>query len=79
MRVRTFCNSSNPLVRALCWVLTGLSASQLYSDVEIMENKIRLKKPQLVRGDGPYNRTNAWLKQFYSESSGKADDRYLDW
>lgn len=80
MRVRTFCNSGNPLVRALAWLLAGLSGSQLASDIAIMENKIRLAKPQIKPFDGPYMRTNAWLKQFYSEGSAKTADRYcLDW
>jgi hypothetical protein len=34
-----------------------------------MENRIRLKKPMLVKSDGPYARTNAWMKKFYSKSS----------
>jgi hypothetical protein len=81
MRVRTWCNSASPFTRAVAWLLSGLSASQLYSDIAIMENKIRLNKPQVQPFDGPYNRTSAWLKQFYSEGSAKAPvDRYcLDW
>jgi hypothetical protein len=53
----------------IAWVLVGISSSQLASDIDILENKIRLKKPTLVPFDGPYNRTASWLKQFYSESS----------
>jgi hypothetical protein len=48
-----------------------------------MENKIRLKKPLVVPFDGPYNRTNAWLKQFYSTKSlsvGETQGAYQnDW
>jgi hypothetical protein len=80
MRVRTFCNSKKPLVRAVAWVLTGLSASQLASDLDILQNKVRLSKPLIVPFDGPFNRVNAWAKQFYSEGSDKKVDRYcLDW
>lgn len=55
----------------------------LASDISILENKIRLKKPLLVPFDGPYNRTNAWLKQFYSTKSlavGETQGAYQnDW
>ncbi len=72
MRVRTWVDGRvrysfwKPYV---AWLLTGISASQLMSDIDIMCNKIRLKKPILQKGDGPYNRTNGWLHQFYSEHS----------
>ena len=66
MRVRTFTNSRNPLVRALSWLLQGVSASQLAADIVIMQNRIRLRKPALQPFDGPFNRVNAWLKTFYS-------------
>lgn len=67
-------------MRGLGWVLTGLSASQLGSDIEILENKVRLNKPMIQPFDGPFMRTNAWLKQFYSENSKGVQDRYkLDW
>lgn len=46
------------------------------SDISIMENKIRLKKPLLVPYDGPFNRTSAWLKQFYSEKSISVGDTH---
>lgn len=53
----------------IAWFLSGISASQLYSDIEIMCNKVRLKKPLLVKGDGPFHKVNNWITQFYSESS----------
>eukprot|EP00939_MAST-03C_sp_MAST-3C-sp1_P001671 g1671.t1 len=73
MRARTFCTASlcgNPLMRFIAWLLVGVSAAQLKQDIVIMENRTRLRKPQLVPFDGPYMRTGAWLKQFYSENSG---------
>ena len=80
VKVRTFCNRRNPLVRALAWVLTGLSASQLQSDITIVEHKVRLHKPMIQPFDGPFMRTNAWLKQFYSKSSHAVLDKYnLEW
>lgn len=72
MRVRTFVDRrvwSNPLVYSICWVLQGISASQLQSDIDILRNKIRLRKPLVQRCDGPFGRVNTWLKQFYSASS----------
>jgi hypothetical protein len=72
MRVRTWVDgrvASSFWMPWLAWVLTGISASQLQADIMILCNKIRQKKPILQPFDGPYNRTNAWLKQFYSASS----------
>ena len=82
MRVKTYVNSTAPHVRFIAWLLQGLSSSQLFQDISILENKVRLKKPLLQPYDGPYNRTNAWLKQFYSESTPTTDTANLvslDW
>lgn len=85
MRVRTWVDgrvANNIFVKTLAWWLTGISASQLNADLEILENKIRLRKPLIQPFDGPYNRVNAWLKQFYSEGSmnAKLCDAYKnDW
>lgn len=72
MRVRTWIDYRTRVSlfkRIIAWVLVGISSSQLASDIDILVNKIRNKKPILVPFDGPYNRTNVWLKQFYSVSS----------
>jgi hypothetical protein len=84
MRVRTFIDqrvARNPLLRFVAYVLSGISGSQLASDLDILCNKIRLKKPMVQRYDGPHMRVNAWLKQFYSENSGKVGQGAysLDW
>lgn len=84
MRARTWVDASvhaSFFKRCIAWVLTGVSASQLASDIEIMTNKIRLRKPILQPFDGPYNRTNAWLKSFYSEKpTDQVDCGYInDW
>jgi hypothetical protein len=88
MRVRTWIDgrtNNNYLYKCIAWLLSGISASQMITDIDIMENKIRLKKPLLQPFDGPYNRTNAWLKLFYSESSnnfntaGKCEAYKNDW
>jgi nitrite reductase/ring-hydroxylating ferredoxin subunit len=72
LRVRSWMDRrvfNSYLLRAIAFLITGISASQLNADVDILENKIRLRKPLVQPFDGPFNRTNAWLKQFYSESS----------
>lgn len=72
MRVRTWVDArvrKSWIVQMIAWVLVGISSSQLASDIDIMENKIRLKKPMLVPFDGPYNRTSSWMRQFYSANS----------
>ncbi len=77
MRVRTWMDSrvrNSYWKRCITWVLTGISASQLQADIVILENKIRQKKPILQPFDGPYNRTNAWLKMFYSAGSAATGD-----
>lgn len=69
MKVRTFIDGhtrNNPLVRFISWMLQGISASQLEADLVILRNKIRMKRPILQPFDGPYNRVNSWMKQFYS-------------
>jgi len=64
--------------RCIAWLLQGISASQLMADIDIMCNKIRLKKPILQPFDGPYNRTNRWLKQFYSDGSKKFNEEIFN-
>eukprot|EP00940_MAST-03C_sp_MAST-3C-sp2_P000887 g887.t1 len=66
MRARTFSTAGwNPITNFVTWLLVGISASQLQQDISIMENRLRLRKPRI----GPYMRTNAWLRQFYTERS----------
>lgn len=85
MKVRTMVDGrvwASTWVRMVAWVLQGISASQLNSDIDIMCNKIRMKKPILQPFDGPYNRTNRWTRTFYSEGTTKVNacDAYKnDW
>ncbi len=51
MRVRAYVDKSSWLVRAVAWVVLGVSASQLASDIVIMQNKIRLRKPFVIPGE----------------------------
>lgn len=72
IRMRTWVDgrvAKSYLLQFITYMMTGISASQLNADAVILSNKIRLKKPILQPFDGPYNRTGAWLKQFYSEGS----------
>lgn len=84
MSIRTYVDKSirwNPLSRFITWVITGGTLTQLMSDVVVMSNRIRLKKPLSVPNDGPYSRSNAWLlKNFYTESSEQVGKGYRnDW
>mmetsp|Transcript_26227 Transcript_26227/g.38867 ORF Transcript_26227/g.38867 Transcript_26227/m.38867 type:complete len:440 (+) Transcript_26227:92-1411(+) len=72
MRVRTWVDKrvrQSLFKQFIAWLLVGVSSSQLASDIDILENKIRNRRPILVPFDGPYNRTSSWLRQFYSKSS----------
>ena len=85
MRVRTWIDrraNATILTRTIAWFLTGISASQLNADINVLQNKIRLRKPMIQPYDGPYNRVQAWLKQFYSEgtaAASKCDAYKNDW
>ncbi len=72
MRIRTWVDGRvkhSWWMKHLAWFLTGISASQLRADIDILCNKIRLKRPIFQPYDGPFNRTNAWLRNFYSKST----------
>jgi len=83
LRARTWIDRRtqlNPFIYAISYLLQGISASQLWNDVVIMDNKIRLTKPTLQPGDGPWRVTNTWRQIFLSNSSGKAELCYKnDW
>ena len=45
MRVRTWIDgrtNNNIFIKCIAWILSGISASQLNADIDIMVNKIRL-------------------------------------
>lgn len=74
MRVRTWVDGRvkhSFIKQCIAWVLTGIGASQLMCDIQILNNKIRLRKPTIQPTDGPYNRMTAWLKNFMSEGTPK--------
>jgi len=60
MRARTFIDqrvARNPLLRLVAYVLSGISASQLQSDVDILCNKVRLKRPLVQVSTQTYTHT----------------------
>lgn len=54
---------------------------QFERDVPIWNNKIYLRKPLLVKGDGPIAQYRSWLRKNYSESSDdwRARAQTLEW
>jgi phenylpropionate dioxygenase-like ring-hydroxylating dioxygenase large terminal subunit len=83
MRVRTWVDKQtyeSYFKSWIAWLLIGISVSNLANDLLIVENKIRLKKPLLQPFDGPYNRVNAWMSQFYSSGTESVGKIYAnDW
>lgn len=55
------------LPRALVFYVVGNWVSQWRADVDVWENKMHLRKPLLVKGDGPVHRLRRWFSQFYPE------------
>ena len=63
VRFRWFAEPRIP--RALVAYVIGNWMSQWREDISIWENKIFLRKPMLVAGDGPVHRMRTWFHQFY--------------
>lgn len=53
--------------RLLVSYIVGNWISQWKRDVMVWENKMYLKKPLLVKGDGPVMKLRRWFAQFYPE------------
>lgn len=62
-----FATASMP--RWLVYYVVGNWVSQWRNDIDIWENKVHLRKPLLVKGDGPIHRLRRWWKQFYPEGT----------
>ena len=77
LRTRFHWYASNKLPRLLVWYVVGNWISQWTNDIAIWENKIFLKKPCLVRGDGPIFKVRRWWRQFYPSSSDKNDKKVV--
>merc|ERR1712228_763167 len=66
--------ASNKLPRLLVWYVVGNWISQWTNDIAIWENKILLKKPCLVKGDGPIFKVRRWWSQFYPTNNDKKNE-----
>ncbi|MCH9683021.1 MAG: Rieske 2Fe-2S domain-containing protein [Deltaproteobacteria bacterium] len=62
-----FADKATP--RWLVWYVVGNWISQWRNDIAIWENKIHLRKPLLVPGDGPIHKLRRWFGQFYPEET----------
>jgi len=51
--------------KALVWYVVGNWISQWGNDIAIWENKTFMRKPFLVKGDGPIMKLRRWFFQFY--------------
>eukprot|EP01084_Bolivina_argentea_P270366 459689_1 len=69
LRVRFHWYANNKIPRLLVWYVVGNWISQWTNDIMIWENKIMLKKPCLVRGDGPIWKVRRWFRQFYPQNN----------
>jgi len=67
LRVRFHWYASRRLPALLVWYVVGNWIAQWTNDLDIWENKILLRKPCLVRGDGPIFKVRRWWRQFYPE------------
>jgi len=63
IRFTWFADKTMP--RWLVHYVVGNWVSQWRNDIEIWENKIHLRKPVLLRGDGPIHRLRRWYQHFY--------------
>ena len=75
MRVRMWLSNKTWKLWFWSWFVGGVSVSQMLADIKVMESRIRKRKPCIVPGDGPFNRVNRWLRQFYTDADmAVADD-----
>ncbi len=66
-----FADRSMP--RWLVFYVVGNWISQWRNDIAIWENKIHLRKPLLVAGDGPIHKLRRWFQQFYPSAPEPTD------
>ena len=67
VRFRWYADPKMP--RWLASYVVGNWVSQWRNDLEVWENKIHLRKPVLVAGDGPIHKLRRWYSQFYPASA----------
>lgn len=67
VRFRWYADRKMP--RLLASYVVGNWISQWQNDLDVWENKVHLRKPVLVQGDGPIHRLRRWYAQFYPEAT----------
>ena len=70
--------ASRSMPRWLVFYVVGNWISQWRNDIAIWENKIHLRKPLLVPGDGPIHRLRRWFQQFYPASTEPTEPTEID-
>jgi cholesterol 7-dehydrogenase len=71
-----FATATKP--RWLVYYVVGNWVSQWRNDIDIWENKVHLRRPLLVKGDGPIHRLRRWFRQFYPEGTLTDEGAELD-
>lgn len=59
--------SEKKISSLLTWYIIGNWVSQWQNDILVWENKLYMKKPVLVKGDGPVMKLRRWYRQFYTQ------------
>ena len=73
MQVRFTWFADRAIPRLLVSYVVGNWFAQWKRDVMVWENKIYLRKPLLVKGDGPVMKLRRWFAQFYAEETPSGD------
>ena len=60
-------------------IVSAIAQGALEQDRPLWETKSYIKRPFLVKGDGPFNAHRAWFTQFYSEHSADAAKNLMEW
>ena len=77
VRFRWYAEKSIP--RLLVWYVVGNWISQIESDRQVWENKVYMKKPLLVKEDGPIMAVRRYFNRFYSERSKDVGKDIFSW
>lgn len=65
--------------RLVVRLIARIASGALEQDREVWESKTYQRKPNLVKGDGPFPTHRRWFNQFYSPSSADAGRNVLEW
>jgi nitrite reductase/ring-hydroxylating ferredoxin subunit len=75
--IRVFCTPSFP--KFIARFIGKMARATINQDRPVWENKLAIAPRNVVAGDGPFAAYGQWLRQFYSESSGKWGDLSIEW